>query len=471
MNQTPLLGQIRVYSEALVDDLPDITTVSNPNLAARPEPGPRRGPWVGVTTAVATLAFIGLIPFLIDGESETVDTIAPTTVPPFTAELAGPQDVWSRVAHDDAVFGGDDRAIGWASFTGQQMVSVTVGGPGLVAVGSDKLDAAVWTSVDGITWTRVPHDDAVFGGATMGSVTVGGPGLVAVGPGQVESGGDAAVWTSVDGFTWTRVPHDDAVFGEARMNSVTAGGPGLVAVGTGNGEEAAVWVSVDGLAWARVPHDETVFGGATTMVSVTVGGPGLVAVGWDSLDYHLDLIQAGAAVWTSVDGITWARVPHDEAVFGGGVDPVLSLTMVSVTSGGPGLVAVGSELFGRRGAVWTSVDGITWTRVADGATFSGPMMSVTSRGSGLVAVGSDAEVWTSPDGITWTHVAGTGGQTIGSLDPRCFATNCPPYPDDAEVSHTMLSVTVGGPGLVAVGTVEKASYQQDAAVWNATSGN
>ena len=96
------------------------------------------------------------------------------------------------------------------------------------------------------------------------------------------------------------------------------------------------------------------------------------------------------------------------------------------------------------------------------------MMSVTSAGSGLVAVGSDAEVWTSPDGITWTHVAGTGGHTIPASDPACYATNCPPYPDDAEVGHTMLSVTVGGPGLVAVGWVEKGSYQQDAAVWNAT---
>jgi hypothetical protein len=51
---------------------------------------------------------------------------------------------------------------------------------------------------------------------------------------------DAAVWTSVDGIIWTRVPHDEAVFGEGvgfgsegfqGMNSVTAGGPGLVAVG------------------------------------------------------------------------------------------------------------------------------------------------------------------------------------------------------------------------------------------------
>ena len=40
----------------------------------------------------------------------------------------------------------------------------------------------------------------------------------------------AAVWTSVDGITWSRVPHDEGVFGgddgedDQRMNSVIAGG-------------------------------------------------------------------------------------------------------------------------------------------------------------------------------------------------------------------------------------------------------
>ena len=48
--------------------------------------------------------------------------------------------------HDEAVFGGEDS---------QEMTSVTAGGPGLVAVGSDASggvpDGAVWTSPDGIT--------------------------------------------------------------------------------------------------------------------------------------------------------------------------------------------------------------------------------------------------------------------------------------------------------------------------------
>jgi hypothetical protein len=76
-------------------------------------------------------------------------------------------------------------------------------------------------SLSGWSRNRVPHDAAVLGEAGMQDVTAGGPGLVAVG--DVESG--AAVWTSVDGTTWARVPHDPAVFGtnsDLSMSAVTA---------------------------------------------------------------------------------------------------------------------------------------------------------------------------------------------------------------------------------------------------------
>jgi hypothetical protein len=316
---------------------------------------------------------------------------------------------WSRVPHDANIFSGT-------------MSSVIAGGPGLVAVGwAGQLNsvggepaAAVWTSVDGFTWTRVPNDEGAFGSAHddarpwMKSVTVGGPGLVAVGL----DGSDAAVWTSVDGLTWSRVPHDDDVFGGndeewQGMNSVTVGGPGLVAVG--GGEDARVWTSVDGLTWSRVPHDVEVFGGdrAQGMHSVTAGGPGLVAVGFDSPHLWfpgIGPLNAYAAVWTSVDGITWSRVPHSESVFGGEGDQ----WMHSVTVGGPGLVAVGGpswtsgsgwsheeagQVIPADAVVWTSADGLIWTRLPSDPAIVGEesyqwMQSVTAGGPGLIAVGS-----------------------------------------------------------------------------------
>jgi hypothetical protein len=353
---------------------------------------------------------------------------------------------WTRVPHDVATFGGDG---------GQQMFGVTVGGPGLVAVGRDgpvadgEGNAAVWTSRDGFTWSRVAHDEDVFGGQgeqRMVSVTTGGPGLVAVGTdgysykgdedsfteGPAEQGeGNAVVWTSRDGFVWSRVAHDEDVFGgqgEQRMVSVTTGGPGLVAVGTDGysykGDEdsftegpaelaadAAVWTSPDGFTWSRVPHDEAIFGGLDEqrMESVTAGGPGLVAVG--SVTGELVAWYAhDAAVWTSPDGFTWSRVPHDEAIFATGGENYPAGAheerMLSVTAGGPGLVAVGFDSVddcGWDSAVWTSPDGLNWSRVPDerDCNVPGPydrMLSVTVGPSGLVAVGEEhypvaAAVW------------------------------------------------------------------------------
>ena len=410
------------------------------------EPPRTRKPLLVAAAVFTVVVAIGVAAALVTAGSEdrspatTPQTTTPTpTTTPLLSSLS-----WSRVPHDEAVFGGAGE---------QSMFSVTVGGPGLVAVGgADPDTAAVWTSVDGITWSRVPHDEAIFGGgAEMNSVTVGGPGLVAV--------GGATVWTSVDGITWSRVPHDEAVFSGASMSSVTVGGPGLVAVGDAD-SDAAVWTSFDGITWSRVPHDEAVFGGedSQAMRSVTVGGPGLVAVGTDgSHDGEGHFIEYGdAAVWTSVDGIIWSRVPHDEEVFGAGGNPA----MLSVTTGGPGLVAVGYDGYGLgKGSsvpVWTSLDGITWTRVPH--VQSGlsrrdyVMFGVTAGGPGLVAVGnysgggfangnywsapvSGAAVWTSVDGISWSRVF-------------------------ARVEQSMFSVTVGGPGPVAVGI-----GRDGAAVW------
>jgi hypothetical protein len=331
---------------------------------------------------------------------------------------------WTRVPHDEANLGGRN---------GQTMRAVVAGGPGLVAVGYESSgqdsDAAVWTSVDGSTWTRVPHDEAVFGGdwrQAMQAVVTGGPGLVAVGydesnAGRDDAGGratDAAVWTSADGSIWTRVPHDEAVFGgdnSRAMTAVVVGGPGLVAVGydsanqgwAGMDANAAVWTSPDGIAWTRVPNAE-VFGDRLWQImnAVTRGGPGLVAVGHDGAVNDYD-----AAVWTSTDGIIWTRVLPDEAVFGGSDVQEMS----AVAAADSGLVAVGYRrgAGGYDAAVWASVDGLTWIRVSPDRTVFGGLGSqgasgVVAGGPGFVAVGhsmaivgwvprdGDAAVWTSP---------------------------------------------------------------------------
>ena len=150
--------------------------------------------------------------------------------------------------------------------------------------------AAVWTSVDGVVWSRVPHDDSVFGRGNdaMVSVTAGGPGLVAVG----YSFGCSPVWTSVDGITWSQVP--DAVPGACNrvMREVIVAGPGLVAVGHG----AASWTSVDGITWTQVPDDQSNLGNdGQRIYSVAESDSGLVAVG--AVGLNITGGNGNAAVW------------------------------------------------------------------------------------------------------------------------------------------------------------------------------
>lgn len=291
---------------------------------------------------------------------------------------------WSLVPHDESVFGGEGR---------QWIHSVAQGGPGLVAVGSNDDTAAVWTSPDGITWSQVPYDREAFGesGSTIMSVTAGGPGLVAVG---MDDRRVAAVWTSEDGKTWSRIPHDDTVFGGARdvfMMDVAAAGPGLVAVG-GGGDLAAIWTSPDGITWSRVPLDDDLAGvESSSIVSVTAGGPGVVAVGT-----VVEASNQPAAVWTSIDGIAWSRVTHDDAIFGeDGWNEMRSVVAVD-----DGLVAVGFDVDLLQGssdaAVWISVDGIAWSRVPhDEAVFGSDAMSSVAFGERrVVAVGGSA-AWTA----------------------------------------------------------------------------
>jgi hypothetical protein len=412
------------------------------------------------TGAGESTTTIGAVTTSSEGPAASTTTEAPTTTEAATTTTTTTttlpaEPVWMRVADDGSLGGPDD----------QGMVDVAVGDPGLVAVGYDYSggdgDAAVWASGDGSAWARLAHDEVVFGGGgdqEMNAVVAGGPGFVAVGWETLEES-DAAVWTSPDGLAWTRLPHDEAVFGgycHQFMKDVVVAGPGLVAVGgdcSHGDRDAAVWVSANGLAWSRVAHDAAVFGGGDEqgMESVALGPAGLVAVGYDYSGGDWD-----AAVWVSADGLTWSRVAHDEAVFGGADNQ----EMWSVAASPAGVVAVGYDDSGgdRDAAVWVSADGLTWSRVAHDATVFGgadgqEMASVVITAAGPVAVGDDeaggnwdAAVWVSADGLAWSRVP---------HNRRVFG---------GAGNQSMWAATVAGSTVVAVGETGGGD-DWDAAVW------
>ena len=316
--------------------------------------------------------------------------------------------VWSRAKIDekDSIVKGLHEQRMWgvakATIDGEEV---------LVAVGQDgsirNADVAVWTSDNGgREWKRVPHDEAVFGGRgdqVMARVVPGGPGFIAVGYAAQRRDVDAAVWSSADGVEWSRIEDNTALWGgpgDQHIRSITPIENGnLIAVGydsSGGDQDAAVW-RFDGIGdWSRVEAGEEVFGGEGDQLMTTVTYAEdvrfpIVAVGNDSFG------GTNAAVWVSKDGSEWLRPPGDDFNLEG------AQQMYGVAADDNTLFAVGSDNRAGAGAdsvVWTSTDGIDWTQVIPESeqVFGGEgnqyMRSLTPFRGGVVGVGSES---TGPD--------------------------------------------------------------------------
>lgn len=313
---------------------------------------------------------------------------------------------------------------------GYALQDVVAGGPGFVAVGSGGLfgPGMSWVSADGTSWTEGPAA-AALETTILDTVAVTNGGLVAFGR---SCGTNSCAFDAISGAhapltgAWTV---DPAVLSgsppegwQGKPTQIALGGPRLLAVGylacSCSGATGRVWTSVDGIDWTSVPYGP-VFDQAEFLSVIWAKGT-FVAVGasdtvtgdtatGQTVD-HLD-----ASVWTSTDGLTWTREFADSAS--------ANSSMLSVTAGGPGFVAVGTS--GSSAAVWTSADAVHWTRVPDGPAFAGAQMHGVAAGpSGLVAVGyggGSALIWRSPDGLNWglvssgTDFAGAQALSVAAL--------------------------------------------------------
>jgi class 3 adenylate cyclase len=296
---------------------------------------------------------------------------------------------------------------------GENMVFGVVGrGRTLVAVGADgeplARDAATWISTDfGRHWTRTDEGLSVVGNEAMYAVADNGRRFVAVGfasPGP--SQGDAAIWHSRDGRSWTRVP-DLSMFGgsgrgEAR-DVIARGGGFLVVGGTnvfdpdGDGD-AAVWLSRTGLEWERILSPDFARPQGQRMMSVVRTPPGFLAGGFDTAAGNQD-----AVLWRSPDGSEWTRVPHDEATLGGPDDQI-----IFALAKGSGYFAA----LGRDGpeatadaALWLSLNGIDWRRMPHDETALGgdgaqEFRGVVIDGTDVIGAGASEETGDA-DGTVW----------------------------------------------------------------------
>ena len=287
----------------------------------------------------------------------------------------------------------------------------------------------------------------------------------------------------VVGETWDTMDFQAGPVG--LLEAITFDGTNLAGVGRGNcvadsngtgSCHGAAWTAGPSEGWVSAPEQPGLEMGTGTPTSgpekgifdVAAGPTGLVAIGYDydppRSSCKVAPCTSGPGVWRSKDGQAWERIQID---LGPGVIDRFSDPIAAIAAGPKGYVMVGfasdqgvpGPAVKARAAAWTSPDGAGWTRATDTADMDvgpcvdtgespscGGMRAVVVTPSGFVAVGEvrtssaadsppQPAAWTSRDGQTWTRITeglGSGAETVN-------------------IGGYLSGVTVGGPGLVAVG--------------------
>jgi len=164
----------------------------------------------------------------------------------------------------------------------------------------------------------------------------------------------------------------------------------LIMVGSSTSErgdlDAAIWIRTNG-AWTSIDDDALRAPGDQQIEAVTVSDADeVVAVGWTDANGEID-----AAVWTSIDGRDWVRVADTGTALASDADQRMS----SVASAGTAFIAAGTSKGAGAGtdiAIWLSTDGTLWerSRVAssDGDASEEIASLVTLRPDRILAAGS-----------------------------------------------------------------------------------
>ena len=231
--------------------------------------------------------------------------------------------------------------------------------------------------------------------------------------------GQPNTWFSVDGEAWQRATFQGLPAGE--LGSAFGLGPVFEAGGrllafaySEAAPQTRIWESLDGgRAWAPVAGASGLAGSASGSVyDVTAFRNGYVAVGSSS---------AGAAVWTSPDGVTWAPVASS-TIGEGSLNGVTTNAACRPACGSDErLFAVGETSGVLRATFWTSVDGLSWERINE-ETVGSSAWRVADTPHGLVAVGHRNDAADSPAGAIWISTDGITWQSV-QLDPATATWN------------------------------------------------
>jgi len=169
-----------------------------------------------------------------------------------------------------------------------EMLGVTAGPSGFIAVGAQSISPAVWTSRDGRTWRMVTLKvPAGAASASLQQVAVSGQHVVALG-GEGWSSGARTAFAEVSpngGRTWRPVtfpsPHGDTIV--TALTAMRGGFTAVGAYGTPGHRDVVVWTSADGIGWSvQLPNGPGLSGtGIQEITGLAAAGDGsLTGVGF-----------------------------------------------------------------------------------------------------------------------------------------------------------------------------------------------
>jgi serine/threonine-protein kinase len=417
-----------------------------------------RRSWIAAGVGLGVAAVVAILTIMLQGDlvprgrdSALSDSIQEGALPAYSWDHISEWQV--SLAHR----GESEALLGAVQSSSGELVAVGHADPAPL----DE-DAAVWSSRDGTHWKRVDVEALAEAGSQRLVDVVEFQGkLVAIGYTSSEDL-DAAVWTTTDGLTgWTRVWSDPEP-GLQVMRELVVFDGGLLALGWSSiGEEtdAAVWTSSDGESWERI-HDSSFEGpGTQQMWTGVVLGKQVIALG----DIPSGDGSKDAGFWRLEDG-TWSMLD------GGLSERPDDQEIRDVAIGADGtVVAVGisGDKPAEDVAIWTSRAGrIESWRQAHGRFAierQQELLAVVPTASGFVAMGwtdrprtrEDALVWLSTDGRHWSS------PDRSSLDYLQLAGESPTQEARALIQF---DTDQQGGMLVALGTTGRAP-NENAEIW------
>ncbi|MDD2716535.1 MAG: hypothetical protein PHW04_11655, partial [Candidatus Wallbacteria bacterium] len=209
------------------------------------------------------------------------------------------------------------------------------------------------------------------------------------------------IWSTVDGITWTK--ECDAPFA-ARYSfgcTVHDGKIWIAGGGASTGIKSDVWQSSDGKNWTQVTADGG-FGARN-------------AAGLESFEGKLWLIGGNIAggskndVWSSYNGITWTKECDAPFTSRYCLGTAVYVNKIWVVGG----YTTTNNTYLRD--VWNSADGKNWTQVTNQGPFSARFGTCAAYDGRLwlscgktTGGGTVADVWYTKDGVSWTQAVSTG---------------------------------------------------------------